>query len=92
MMPTPSLFTPVAFASRGQFTLLAPMWPVRCGAAVTSGGAFSVRPVPMMGIAFPVLGAACFLAPPAWQPAFLFAGFGGLHLIFGVLITRQYGG
>ena len=82
----------VAFASRGQFALLAPMWLVLYGAAVTSGGAFSVRPVPVMGVAFLVLGAACFLAPPAWQPAFLAAGFGGLHLIFGVLITRQYGG
>ena len=82
----------VALASRGQFALLAPMWLVLYGAAVTSGGAFSVRPVPVMGVAFLVLGAACFLAPPAWQPAFLIAGFGGLHLIFGVLITRQYGG
>ncbi len=82
----------VAFASRGQFALLAPMWLVLYGAAVTSGGAFSVRPVPVMGVAFLALGAACFLAPPAWQPAFLIAGFGGLHLIFGVLIARQYGG
>ena len=68
------------------------MWLVLYGAAFTSGGAFSVRPVPVMGVAFLALGAACFLAPPAWQPAFLIAGFGGLHLIFGVLITRQYGG
>ena len=82
----------VALASRGQFALLAPMWLVLYGAAVTSGGAFSVRPVPAMGVAFLVLGAACFLAPLAWQPAFLAAGFGGLHLLFGVLITRQHGG
>ncbi len=82
----------VAFASQGQFAMLAPMWLVLYGAAVTSGGAFSVRPVPVMGCAFLVLGAACFLASAEWQPAFLAAGFGGLHLIFGVLITRQYGG
>lgn len=82
----------VALASRGHFTLLAPVWLVLYGAAVTSGGAFSVRPVPIMGIAFLALGAVCFLAPLAWQPAFLAAGFGGLHLIFGVLIMRQHGG
>jgi hypothetical protein len=39
-----------------------------------------------------VLGALALLAPPAYGTAFLAAGFGGLHIVFGVLIARRYGG
>ena len=82
----------VVLAARGLHVLLPGTWLTLYGAAVTAGGAFSVRPVPVMGAAFMALGAACFVADPAWQPAFLAAGFGGLHLLFGYRIARHHGG
>jgi hypothetical protein len=45
-----------------------------------------------MGICFMTLGAAALFAPPAWGNAFLAAGFGGLHILFGTLIKVKYGG
>ncbi len=68
------------------------MWLLLYGTAVVSGGAFSVRIVPAMGTAFMVMGAAALLAPPAWANWFMLAGFGGLHLVFGILIARRHGG
>ena len=62
------------------------------GAAVTSGGAFSVRPVPFMGAAFIALGVLAFVAPAAWGHFFMAAGFGALHVGFGIAIARNYGG
>lgn len=67
-------------------------WLLCYGAAVTSGGAFSVRPVPFMGGAFIAVGALAFLAPAAWGHFFLAAGFGALHIGFGIAIARNYGG
>ncbi|HVT38400.1 MAG TPA: hypothetical protein VHE78_05125 [Gemmatimonadaceae bacterium] len=80
------------FVTRGLAPLLPGMWLTVYGAAITAAGAYSVRPVPVMGCAFLALGAACFAVSPHLQLLFLAAGFGGLHLTFGFLIARQYGG
>jgi hypothetical protein len=80
------------FVQYGLTTRLPGCWLLCYGAAVTSGGAFSVRPVPFMGVAFIALGALAFVAPADWGHFFLAAGFGVLHILFGIVIARNYGG
>ena len=72
--------------------LLPGLWLLTYGAGVLAAGAFSIRPVPLMGSLFMLLGALALLAPAAWGDAFMAAGFGGLHVAFGLLIARKHGG
>jgi heme/copper-type cytochrome/quinol oxidase subunit 3 len=85
------ILTPV-FARLDLAARLPGCWLLLYGTAVATGGAFSVRIVPLMGVAFMTLGTMAFAAPAAWGHYFLAAGFGGLHIIFGLIIARSYGG
>src|SRR5262249_24539378 len=85
------VLTPV-FATLDLIARLPGCWLLIYGTALASGGVFSVRVVPIMGITFMALGTVAFAAPAPWGHYFLAAGFGGLHIVFGIIIARNYGG
>jgi len=67
-------------------------WLLLYGTGVVTGGSYSVRPIPLMGAAFMGLGTIAFFAPATWGNAFMAAGFGGLHILVGIVIWRRHGG
>jgi len=77
---------------QGEGRLLPAMWLLLYGAGTTSGGAFSVRVVPVMGMSFLALGAVAALSPATFSDLLLALGFGGFHIVFGWIIGRRYGG
>ena len=79
------------FYRAGVSGFLPGVWLLLYGTAVVSAGASSVRIVPMMGSCFMLLGIVALLLP-GWNDLLLPAGFGGLHLLFGTIITVKYGG
>jgi hypothetical protein len=81
-----------ALYAHGSVALLPGLWLVSYGAAVVTAGTFSVRAVPLMGLGFMALGTLALATPAAWGDAWMAAGFGGLHIGFGLLIARRHGG
>ena len=86
-----ALLTAVLFRLRVT-SLIPGVWLLLYGTGVVTGGMFSVSVVPLMGICFMALGALALFVSPPWANWLLAAGFGGLHIIFGIIIARKYGG
>ena len=82
----------VALVRAGLYQALPGTWLLLYGTGVVTGGAFSVRVVPLMGLCFMALGALALLGPAAWGNLLMAIGFGGLHIGFGWIIARRYGG
>src|SRR5215203_4768040 len=76
----------------GHFEAMIPVWILCYGAAVVCGGAFSVKAVPLMGWCFIALGAVAFFLPTGFGNMMMGLSFGVLHLIFGFIIGRKFGG
>lgn len=82
------------------------LWMLLYGAAIMTGGAFTVRIVPLFGACFMIAGAV--LHSTRYYPALvmsapvlgtmtvmdvaLAAVFGTLHILFGILVYARYGG
>ncbi len=68
------------------------VWLLLYGVAFVSSGAFSIRVIPVMGVCFMLFGILAAFVPLSVGNLLLGAAFGGLHLIFGWIIARNYGG
>jgi hypothetical protein len=79
-------------AARGAYGDLPALWLLCYGAGLAAAGAFSVRLVPLMGWSFIALGLVAVAVGPAGGEAAMLLGFGGLHLGYGIVIARRYGG
>lgn len=81
-----------ALARAELYTLLPGVWLLLYGAGIVAGGTFSVRVIPLMGLLFIFLGAIALFSSPLIGDICLGIGFGALHVIFGAIIARRYGG
>jgi hypothetical protein len=64
-------------------------WLLLYGCALISTSAPTTRMVGILGSLFALLGLVTFWLPASLQTVALGAGFGGLHLVFGVMIRRK---
>lgn len=81
-----------ALVVAGVTALLPGVWLLLYGTGIVAGGAFSVRPVPLMGIGFLIVGTVALFTPATLGDVWMATGFGGLHVVFGGMIARRYGG
>jgi hypothetical protein len=81
----------LSFFLSGDISLLPGIWLSLYGASMMTAGAYSVAVIPVMGALFLILGSIVLLTNMPTDLA-LGLGMGGLHIVLGVLVWRDYGG
>ena len=82
----------IVLVQAGLINAIPGVWLLLYGTGVITGGMYSVKVVPIMGLCLMALGALALFSPPTFGNWFMAVGFGGLHLVFGAIIVRKYGG
>lgn len=82
----------VALASSAGRDVIAGIWLLLYGAGVSACGVFSIPVVLAAGAAFMAIGTLALLLPAAAAPIVLALGFGGVHVVLGMVVMRRYGG
>jgi len=82
----------LALLQSGAASALPGVWLLLYGTAIVTGGAFSVRVVPIMGLCLMTLGAGALFSPASWGNWFMAAGFGLVQMAFGFWIALRHGG
>lgn len=82
----------VVLTNAGLRSILPGLWLLLYGAGLLAGGLVTWPVVPAIGAGFMSLGVVALFGPSAWHGLALGAGFGGLHIVFGVVVARKYGG
>jgi hypothetical protein len=89
----PSLFGGVVMTgvhwSSGNLHAIPGTWLLLYGCALISASVATTRTIAFMGASFVILGVGALLVGSELQVFMLGAGFGGLHLLFGLLIGRN---
>lgn len=85
----------LAIRAVGPFQLLPGVWLLSYGSAVVAAGVHSLRTVRTMGLSIMLAGGVAllglvFVPQERWLgDACMAAGFGGMHVVFGLVIARQ---
>ncbi|MEO8217753.1 MAG: hypothetical protein ABI718_11785 [Acidobacteriota bacterium] len=74
------------------FNMLPGTWLLLYGVAVVTAGTYSVPVVPLMGLLFLFLGSVALFSSALVGALAMGLGFGVLHIVFGIIIARRYGG
>jgi len=72
--------------------LLAPTWLLLYGAGILAGATASIPVLTWLGAEFMLLGLGAVFTAGQWADVWLGAGFGGLQIVYGIIITRIHGG
>lgn len=80
------------FYVRGFWEFLPTVWLTLYGTAVATGGAYSVKIVPIVGWIFIALGLISVFVPAIYGDYLMAFGFGVLQIVFGLIVARRHGG
>ena len=82
----------LALVRADRIALLPPTWLLLYGAGILAGATASISVLTWVGALFMALGVGAVATVGQWPVVWLGVGFGGLQIIFGIIITRKHGG
>lgn len=81
-----------ALIHAGAYDLLPGLWLAMYGCGMYVVSYFASNFLRWMGLAFMALGTAAWFSPAGLAPLWLGLGFGGLHVVFGLIVLKRFRG